>query len=73
MNTFPNMETKIFHDYCIRENLNMTHNLTQLKQHASMMSVESRKVHPFFGSCTTNVVNHIDWDFIESLIRNGTK
>ena len=71
MNTFPNMATKVFYDYCIRENLNMTHNLAQLKQHASMMAIESRRTHPFFESCTTNVVNHIDWGFIESLGRNG--
>jgi hypothetical protein len=71
MNIFPNMATKVFYDYCIGENLNMAHNLSQLKRHASMMSIEARKVHPFFGSCTTNVVNHIDWDFIESLGRNG--
>jgi hypothetical protein len=67
MNIFPNRSTQLLFDYCERENINMNNDLSQVKKHISMMSIEAKKFHPFVGSCTKIVTDDIDWEFIKNL------
>ena len=60
---FANRQTSIAYNY-LKNNL-IKGNIEELKQHIKMLSIESGKKHPFIGSCVIEVVNNIDWDFIE--------
>ena len=60
---FPNRQTSIAYNY-FKYNL-IKGNTKELKQHIKMLSIEAGKQHPFIGSCVLEVVNNVDWDFIE--------